>query len=144
MMACTLKGLPATWAPCSMTATLCAPTSDQGMLTLYADPAFARTAGTWRAHPDGPVHEQNSRQLHCLTSCATHCRRTLEVLRHCFAGIVGHGSGACRACMEHPPPGQVHPHKLPRADQLCGASSAKARSESPVWAAPLTVTDSAS
>ena len=34
VMACTLKGLPATWVPCSMTATLCAPTSDQGTLTL--------------------------------------------------------------------------------------------------------------
>ena len=57
-MACTVKGLPATWAPCSMMATLCAPTSDQGTLTLYAEPAFAMTAGTWRAHPDGPARTQ--------------------------------------------------------------------------------------
>lgn len=68
VMACTLNGLPATWAPCSMTATLCAPTSDQGTLTLYADPAFAMTAGTWRAHPDGPARKVNQSAWLCLSS----------------------------------------------------------------------------
>jgi hypothetical protein len=59
VMASTVKGEPATWAPWSVMATVWRPTSDQGTATLYAPPPSARDAAIARPHPLGPVGSCN-------------------------------------------------------------------------------------
>lgn len=61
-MASMVKGEPATWAPCSVMATLWRPTSLQGTATLYAPPPSASAAAIARPQPLGPVHMHDCQQ----------------------------------------------------------------------------------
>lgn len=57
-MASTVKGEPATWAPSSVMATVCRPTSLHGTATLYAPPPSASDAAIARPQPLGPGTRQ--------------------------------------------------------------------------------------